>query len=147
MLYKTLLTLNSALAVVMGAACVLIPGRLLANYGVSLVPMGLVIYQFWGTTLIGLGLLAWFMRGIKDTRLKRAIALSLLITNGLSCIMAVRGQYAGANDFGWSTVVLFLFFALGFTVTIAQQLITSDTQIAEQEESIEEELAETALSN
>ena len=116
MLFKTLLTLNSALAVVMGAACVLIPGRLLSNYGISLVPMGLVIYQFWGTTLIGLGLLVWFARDIAKTGLKRAVALSLLITNGLSCIMAVRGQNAGANDFGWSTVVLFLLFALGFAV-------------------------------
>jgi hypothetical protein len=40
--------------------------------------------------------------------------LSLFITNGISCVMAIRGQYAGANDFGWSTVALYSSLALVF---------------------------------
>ncbi len=121
MKFKTLLTINAILAIGTGLAGVLIPDRLLSNYGVSLARMGLVIYQFWGTTLIGLGMLAWFARNIKDSGLQRAIALSLLITNALSCFMAIRGQAAGANDFGWSTVALFLFLTLGFGTFVFKQ--------------------------
>lgn len=114
MKYRTLLTVNSGLAIVFGIACVLMPAQLLANYDVSLAPMGLVIYQFWGAALIGLGLLTWFARSVNESALQRKYGLALFITNGLSCVMAVRGQFAGANSFGWSTVALFFLLALGF---------------------------------
>ena len=114
MKFKTLLTINSALAFISGIACVLMPAQLLASYDVSLAPMGLVIYQFWGTTLIGLGMLTWFARSVRELALQRRFALALFVTNGLSCVMAVRGQFAGANTFGWSTVALYFLLALGF---------------------------------
>ena len=63
MKFKALLTVNSILAFASGAVCVLIPAQLLAHYDVVLSPMGLVIYQFWGATLIGLGMIIWFARG------------------------------------------------------------------------------------
>lgn len=114
MKFKTLCTITSALTFISGTLCVLIPAKLLASYDVRLAPMGLVIYQFWGVTLIGLGMLTWFARGLSELALQRRYALALFITNGLSCVMAVRGQYAGANTYGWSTVVLYFLLALGF---------------------------------
>ena len=114
MKFKTLLTINSVLAFVCGIACVLMPAQLLASYDVSLAPMGLVIYQFWGAALIGLGMLLWFVRSVREPSLQRKFALALFMTNGLSCVMAVRGQFAGANTFGWSTVALFFLLTMGF---------------------------------
>jgi len=118
MKFKTLLTINAILAFVSGTACILMPAQLLAQYNVSLPPMGLVIYQFWGAALIGLGLLTWFARSITDLALMRKFALALFITNGLSVVMAVRGQFSGANISGWSTVVLFLLLTLGYGVVL-----------------------------
>lgn len=116
MKFKVLLTINAILAFVSGTACALIPEQLLAQYDVSLSPMGLVIYQFWGVALIGLGMLTWFVRSITEVALQKRIALALLITNGLSAAMAIRGQFAGANSSGWSTVVLFLLLTLCYGV-------------------------------
>jgi hypothetical protein len=116
MKFKILLIINSAFAFVSGIACVLIPAQLLASYDVSLAPMGLVIYQFWGAALIGLGMLTWFARSIKESALQRRIAIALFVTNALSCIMAIRGQFAGANNFGWSTVALFFLLAVGYGI-------------------------------
>jgi hypothetical protein len=62
-----------------GLACVLVPTQLLANYGVILTPMGIVIYQFWGTALIGIGLLSWFVRGINELALQRKLAIVFLL--------------------------------------------------------------------
>ena len=95
MKFKTLLTINSALAFLSGIACVLMPAQLLASYDLSLAPIGLVIYQFWGAALIGLGMFTWFARGVRESALQRRFELALFITNGLSCVMAVRGQCAG----------------------------------------------------
>lgn len=114
MKFKTILTINSVLAFATGLACVLIPTQLLANYGVSLAPMGLVIYQFWGTALIGIGMFSWFVRNINELALQKKFAIVLFITNGLSSIIAIRGQYSGANSSGWSTVLLFLILTLSF---------------------------------
>ncbi|MEJ2611856.1 MAG: hypothetical protein P8179_17700 [Candidatus Thiodiazotropha sp.] len=111
-MFKVLLTINAILAFVSGAVCALIPRQLLAHYDVSLSPMGLVIYQFWGVALIGLGMLTWFLRNITEVALQKRIGLALLITNGLSVAMAIRGQFAGANSSGWSTVVLFFLLTL-----------------------------------
>lgn len=114
MAFKTLLTVNSILALVTGTACVLVPSQLLAHYEVRLSPMGIVIYQFWGATLVGLGMIIWFARGFTDRLLQRKLSIALFVTNVLSCIMAFRGQYAGANARGWSMVVLFGLLALAY---------------------------------
>lgn len=67
---KPVLVINSIMAVPTGIACILAPASLLDLYGVALPPMGLVVYQFWGVTLFGLGMLTWLLRntawGIRD---------------------------------------------------------------------------------
>jgi hypothetical protein len=112
--FRTFLAINAVIAVPTGVACVLVPARLLATCGVTLTPMGSVVYQFWGAALIGLGLLAWCARGVEEAGLQKAIALSLFITYAISCVIAVRGQFAGANNLGWSAVALFLVLSLGY---------------------------------
>jgi hypothetical protein len=114
MRFENLLFVNAVIAVPMGIAFILAPARLLTTYGVTLSPMGLVIYQFWGVFLVGLGLLVWSVRKVEDRGVQRAIALTLFLTYGASCIIAVRGQLAGANITGWSTVVFFSLLALTF---------------------------------
>jgi len=98
----------------MGIACIVMPSGLLANYGLSLPPMGLVIYQFWGVSLLGLGVLTWILRESRDAQTQARSSLALAGIHLLNCVMAVRGQSAGANDFGWTTVGLFLLLALAF---------------------------------
>jgi hypothetical protein len=113
MKFKILCTIISIMAIITGIFCILTPACLLSNYNVSLSEMGLVIFQFWGAALIGFGMLTWLARSIEDPGLQRKYAIALFIANGLSCVMAVRGQFAGANTFGWSTVGIFLLFSLG----------------------------------
>ena len=121
MKFKTLFTINSILAILFGVAGLLAPAQLLASYNVSLKPMGLVIYQFWGAALIGLGLFAWFARCVEKIVLQRKFAVALFVTNTLSCVMAVRGQYAGANSLGWSVVALFFLLAIAFGTLILRR--------------------------
>lgn len=125
MKFKTLLTILSVVAFVAGLTCVLAPAQVLSRYGVSLSPIGYVVYQFWGSTLMGLGMLSWFGRNIEDPALQKKFALSFLITTALGTILAIRGQYAGANYFGWSTVALFGLITLGFGSFFLMKLRTN----------------------
>lgn len=114
MSYKTLMTGHAVIAVLSGTACVLIPTQLLTGYDVTLSPMGLVIYQFWGASLVGLGLLTWVGRRAEDVTVQKGIALALAFMHALNCVTAVRGQMAGANVQGWSMVGLFAALAIAF---------------------------------
>lgn len=117
MAYKNLMAVHSVVAVPMGIACIAMPSGLLANYGVSLPPMGRVIYQFWGVSLLGLGVLTWILRDSVEPRVEARISLALAGIHFLNGVMAVRGQLAGANDFGWTTVGLFLLLTVAFAYT------------------------------
>ena len=132
--FATLLLANAVVAVLAGTACILAPTRLLAAYGVTLTPMGLVVYQFWGAALMGLGFLAWFARKAEEPGSQKAIALSLFITYGASCVIAVRGQFAGANSLGWSTVALFMLLALGYGWLAATRSRTLETHSERKEQ-------------
>lgn len=81
---------------------------------ITLIPMGYVIYQFWKATLTGLGMLTWFMQNTKEPELQKVLALSLFITYGISCFSAIRGQFAGSNNIGWSIVILYVILTLSF---------------------------------
>lgn len=112
--YKNLMTAHAVIAIPMGLACAGAPAVLLANYGVSLPPMGLVIYQFWGVSLLGLGVLTWIIRASQEARIRERSSVALAGIHLMNCVLALRGQSAGANDFGWSTVALFLLLSLAF---------------------------------
>lgn len=106
--------MHAILSIVGGAGCIFFPSRQLAIYDISLPPMGLVIYQFWGISLMGIGLLTWFLRRVQEDIWRKAIALSLCLIHMGNTIVAIRGQFAGANNSGWSMVVLFAILALSF---------------------------------
>ncbi len=112
--YENLMTVHSVIAIPMGVTCMLAPAAMLANYGLALSPMGLVIYQFWGTALLGLGMLTWVFRSAEEARVQTGSSLTMAIIHIISCAMAVRGQWTGPNDFGWSAVAPFLVLALAF---------------------------------
>jgi hypothetical protein len=76
----SLLVINSVVAVASGIAFIVAPAHVLAMYGVRLTPMGLVVYQFWGTTLLGLGLLTWWARNVGDRGVRRELALTRQLT-------------------------------------------------------------------
>ena len=114
MKYKIIMFINSVLAVLTGMVCMIIPRMVLNTYDVTLSEMGIVIYQFWGTSLFGLGLLSWFLKNITEFNLQKKIVTAFFITNGLSCLIAVRGQFAGANIIGWSTVAIYFMLSVLF---------------------------------
>ncbi len=117
---KTLFMISSILSIIAGMACLFSPSRVLQMYGVALSSMGLVIYQFWGTAMIGVGLLTWTIRNIERPKLQRAFALSLCITYATGTIIAIKGQFVGANTIGWSSVAIYLLLTTGFLVFLVR---------------------------
>ena len=119
MTLRNFFAVAAIIAFVYGAGFVLIPGPLVALYGVTLDAVGIVVGQLFGAALIGFGTLNWFARAAHDHEepAVRAILLANLASDGLGFVLSLLNQLsgrAGVNALGWSTVALYLLLALGF---------------------------------
>jgi NAD/NADP transhydrogenase beta subunit len=112
---SNLMIINAIVALVYGIAFVLVPTTVLGLYGMTQGTSEALAGQFFGVTLIAIGLLTWFARKVTDSDAQRAIILSLLISDVIGVIVAVMGTVSGVmNSFGWSAVVIYLLLALGY---------------------------------
>jgi len=71
--------------------------------------------HLFGASLVGFAFLSWFARDTTDSDARRAIVLALFVAEGVGFVVALMGQFASVtNSLGWSTVAVYLLFALGF---------------------------------
>jgi hypothetical protein len=111
----TFLSIVGVVAIVFGIGFVAAPAEVLAQYGIAADRYTAFISRFFGVALINVGLVAWLARGIVDTLGRRSIVLAGFIGNVLGFLVALEGQINGlANALGWSTVLIYGLFAIGF---------------------------------
>ncbi len=113
---KTLFIINAVIAIVYGICFALVPSRVLLIYGLVAGPAETLLGQFFGVALIGIGLITWLARNVTDANALGAIVLALLISDIIGVIVSLIGTVTGVmNVFGWSAVIIYLFFTIGFT--------------------------------
>ena len=112
---KNLLVVAAVISALFGVAFVVATGPLLAVYGITLDKAGTLVAQLFGALLIAFAVLNWFARNVTDPQARQAVVLANLVGDGVGFVVILIGQLAGiANAFGWSTVAIYLLFALGF---------------------------------
>ena len=112
---STFLSIVGVVAILFGIGFVAAPAEVLAQYGIAADRYTAFISRLFGVALINVGLVAWLARGIVDTLGRRSIVLAGLIGNVLGFLVALEGQINGlANALGWSTVLIYGLFAIGF---------------------------------
>jgi hypothetical protein len=112
---STLLVITAVVALIFGILFVLVPATVLSIYGVAQGPAEAMMAQYFGTSLIFAGLVAWLMRKVTDVSAQRAVVLGFLITDVLGVIISLIGTLSGTmNSVGWTVVVLYLLLAIGF---------------------------------
>ena len=112
---STVFTLNAIVAALFGLGFVLIPGTLTSLYGVTLNAGGIYVARLFGAAVLGFAALSWFARNTQESAARQAVVLGLFVQWAVGFVCALVGQLAGAvNALGWSTVVLYLLFALGY---------------------------------
>jgi hypothetical protein len=112
---STFLSIVGVVAVLFGIGFVAVPAQVLAQYGIPTDRHVVVMSRFFGAALINIGLIAWFARYIVDPVGRRSIVLAGLIGDVIGFFVALNGQLNGdINALGWSTVVIYALFAIGF---------------------------------
>ncbi|RPJ47531.1 MAG: hypothetical protein EHM21_08130 [Chloroflexi bacterium] len=111
---RTFLSIAAVVAFIFGLGFVLFPAALTSLYGVSLDPVGIFIAQLEGASLLALGIINWTSRDARDPS---GILLGNFVANAVGFIVSLfaqLNQVGGINPLGWTTVVLYLFLAVGF---------------------------------
>ena len=112
---KSLFIFNAITVIIFGVGSVLAPQVFVSLFGATLNPAGMLMMQYGGAWLIGIGLLAWFARNAADSEARRAIVLAFMICYSIAFVLALLSQLAGVlNALGWGTVVLNLLLAIGY---------------------------------
>ena len=112
---STLMVINAVISAVFGIAFVLIPWQVLSLYGVQPNPALNYVGQLFGVSLVTFAVLTWSARNADASDARKAIILAFVIGDSIGCIIALIAQLGGVvNAFGWSTVAIYLFLALGF---------------------------------
>ena len=112
---KHLLIINTVVCLVYGIILVLSPATMLSLHGVAQDPGTRLMGQYFGSALIGIGLLTWLARNVADSEAQGAIILALLIANVIGIVISVLGTVSGPmNAVGWSAVAIYVLLALGF---------------------------------
>ena len=112
---KTLMTINSVVALIFGIAFVLIPWQVFKIYGPGSSEILNYMGQLLGAAFIGFGLISWRTRNAEQSDALKAIVFSFFIAHAIGFIIALIGQLNNVvNTFGWSTVAIYFLLALGF---------------------------------
>jgi hypothetical protein len=109
------MVIHAIAAAVFGVSFVFWPGEVLSQYGHAADAALAYLFQLVGAALIAFAVLTWSARNAPDSVARRAILLSMFIGNAIGFVVALIAQLGGVdNELGWSTVAIYLLFALGF---------------------------------
>ena len=99
--YRILFLINALIAVLLGLGFLVVPSRLLGQLGVDEYAATKLLSQFFGTAMLGLGLLLWFVKDVTEGNLQKGMGIALLIGTAAGLIITVTGTTSGILRANW----------------------------------------------
>lgn len=110
---KNFLIIKAFISIVFGVGFLSVPTAAMSVYGVTLDETGVMMVRFFGSGLIGIGLICMSQRNTPIEALK-GILLALFIADSMGFVVALQAQLMGIfNVFGWVVVGIWLLLAIG----------------------------------
>jgi hypothetical protein len=114
MTIKIFFMILAVLSFLFGIGFVLAPDQVLSNYGIEHSPALSLVSRLFGGALLTLGVILWLARDFRDEAAVRAVLVASVIGGVVNLVVATMGTLAGTtNALGWSTVLIYLFGAVG----------------------------------
>ena len=113
--YRILFLINALIAVLLGLGFLLMPDRILGQLGVDGYAATQLLSQFFGTAMLGLGLLLWFAKDVSEVHLQKGMGIALLVGAVAGLMITVMGTASGilrAN--GWIAIVVYAILGLAY---------------------------------
>ena len=110
---KISFTLISIFAGLFALVFLLIPTTMLSMYGSSDTMAPILMARFFGSALLVIALITFFLRDAEFTKEVKSVVLALIIGEIVGFFVALWGQLTNlVNSYGWFTVILYGFFTI-----------------------------------
>jgi uncharacterized membrane protein YfcA len=108
------LVVSAIVAWLFGLGFVLLPGVMFSIYGIASAPASLLGFRLFGSTLIAIGLLTWFLKESTNWEAIRALLLSVAIGNVIGLLLVFFATFNGTlSAMGWTAVLIYLLLLIG----------------------------------
>ena len=112
---STMLLITFVVAGLFGLGFLLLPAPMLTFYGLQTDAVGLWMARWFGVSLLGFAVVAWFLRGVHDAAAQRPIALGFLVYETLGFLVALWAVFSPAGtSMVWLSVAVYALLALGY---------------------------------
>lgn len=115
--FKNMALVQAVVLLLFGVGFVLMPGDSLDFYDVSLSNDGNFITKLLGTAFITIGLIAWAIRDMEFSDIRKNIGIGLIVGNGIGTILSLIDIFddnTNANALEWLNVFLYGIFTVGY---------------------------------
>ncbi len=115
MSYKNLMVIKALVSLGFGVLMLAVPYTLFSLFGITLSSGGMFPAREYGSALMGIFFLCWFIRNVTESESIKAIIIAMFVYDLIGFIVTIITVIAGVlNPLGWLIVLVYLFFTLGF---------------------------------
>jgi hypothetical protein len=120
--YRIMFLINALIAVLLGLGFLVVPDKILDQLGVDGYAATKLISQFFGTAMLGLGLLLWFAKDVTDTNLQKGMGIALLVGALAGLLITVMGTTSGVLRANWwMALVVYAILGLAYGYLLFQK--------------------------
>ena len=118
---RSLLTITAVVAILYGLAFVLIPDTINALYGVPSAPHIALYTRFFGSALLGLGVITWFAKDFRSWDVIRGVLIGIVVTTAIGGLLALFAVLTGlSNAMTWTSVAVYVLLLAGAVYWLTQ---------------------------
>ena len=99
--YRIMFLINAFIAILLGLGFLVLPDRILSQFGVDGYAATKLLSQFFGTAMLGLGLLLWFAKDVTEVNLQKGMGIALLVGAAAGLVITVMGTTSGILRANW----------------------------------------------
>jgi hypothetical protein len=99
--YRITFLIHAFIAVLLGLAFLVLPDKILGQFGVDGYAATRLLSQFFGTAMLGLGLLLWFAKDVTELNLQKGMGIALLVGAAAGLVITVVGATSGILRANW----------------------------------------------
>jgi hypothetical protein len=120
--YRIMFLINAFIAVLLGLSFLVVPSRILGQFGVDEYAATKLISQFFGTAMLGLGLLLWFAKDVTESNLQKGMGIALMIGAMAGLLITVMGTTSGVLRANWwMAMVVYAILGLAYAYLVFQK--------------------------
>jgi hypothetical protein len=120
--YRTVFLVNAIFSIVFGLAFLVMPAIALNEAGFDVLIPEKFISQFFGATMLTLGLVLWFVKDVTDQGIQKGIGSAMLFGSVLGVVVSAIGLAGGMmQKNGWIIPVVYFLFAIDYTFMLFVQ--------------------------